>query len=275
MIGRSSHGSDGKPPCMPLFLSEPHRAISEYGLFLASGPFLRSLPHGDGHPVLVLPGLLGDDRSTRPMRRVLKDLGYQVHGWRLGRNIGPTEKISRGVGERLDELNQRHGRAVSLLGWSLGGIYARELSRETPAAVRQVITMGTAFKIARRSESRAYRVFDLFADRHAVRRELPLERGLGPLPVPATSIYSKQDGINSWRACLDDPSPLSENVGVAGSHCGLGFNPAVIWVVADRLAQPEGQWAPFRSPALLRPVYPTPERAVPRPTGGGVSEAAA
>ena len=247
-----------------LYLTDPARALGEYGLLMAALPLRQLLPVGDEHPVLVLPGLLADDASTWTLRRILRDLGYRVHGWRLGRNLGPTAATVTGLQDRLLGLQSRYGSAVSVLGWSLGGIYARTLARDTPSAVRQVITLGSPIRLAHEGQSRAGRAFDRYAHLHVVPRELPLESGLGALPVPATSIYSRYDGIVAWQACLDPPSARAENIAVVGSHFGFGHNPAVIWAVADRLAQLSGQWAPFRPPRALRPLYPradTPPRA--------------
>jgi pimeloyl-ACP methyl ester carboxylesterase len=262
--------ADDAPP-LSWYLTDPARAVWEYGLFIASGPLMSALPRGDGHPVLVLPGLMAGDSSTRPLRGVLRRLGYHVHGWRLGRNIGPTAQAVNGMRARLDDLSERHGRPVSVLGWSLGGIFARELARRSPHAVRQVITLGSPFRLARHNQSRAHRVFERYSHLHVERWELPLEHGSGPLEVPATSIYSKLDGIVAWRACLDEPGPRAENIAILGSHFGLGHHPAVIWAVADRLAQPEGEWEPFRAPTLLRAAFPRPDSA---PAAGGLSQAA-
>lgn len=252
-------------PSLTWYLTDPARAVAEYGLHLALGPLLPALPRGDGHPVLVLPGLLAGDGSTRALRRDLRRLGYFVHGWRLGRNVGPTERCVTGLRERITEIADRHGTAVSLVGWSLGGIYARELARRAPEAVRQVITLGSPIRLECEAQTRAHGVFERFSHLHVEEWTLPLEHGCDPLPVPATSIYSRCDGIVSWRACLDEPSPRAENIAVLASHLGLGHHPAVVYAVADRLAQPEGRWAPFRPPSLLRPVFPEPDEFVPLP----------
>ena len=252
----------GAPPKW-LYLTDPARATAEYGLLIAALPLRQLLPVGDGHPVLVLPGLLADDGSTWTLRRILRDLGYRVHGWRLGRNLGPTATTVAGMQNRLLELHSRYDSAVSVIGWSLGGIYARTLARDTPSAVRQVITLGSPIRLAHESQSRAGRAFDRYAHLHVVPRELPLECGAGALPVPATSIYSRYDGIVAWQACLDPPSARAENIAVVSSHLGFGHHPAVIWAIADRLAQPPDQWAPFRPPRALRPLYP-PADAPPR-----------
>jgi pimeloyl-ACP methyl ester carboxylesterase len=248
--------TDDGGPALALYWSEIARATAGWALFAAALPLAPTLPDGDGHPVLVLPGLLAGDASTVALRSVLARLGYAVCGWDLGRNIGPTAKVVQGLDERLADCAQRHGRAVSLVGWSLGGIYARTLALRSPHLVRQVVTLGSPFRLTSPSQSRASRAFERFSHLHVKPTQLPFERGAAPVPVPATSIYSRYDGIVAWQACLDTPSPRAENVEVIGSHLGLGHNPSVIWVVADRLAQPEGAWRPFRPPSVLRPFYP-------------------
>ncbi len=247
------------PPNLGLFLSDFPRAAGDFGLFVAATPLLRRAPYGDGHPVLVLPGLMAADSSTRVLRRYLRRLGYHVHGWRLGRNIGPTPEAVQGMGARLDDLRQRHGRTISVIGWSLGGVYAREMARRRPDDVRQVITLGSPIRMLNARQSRATRTYERFSKRHV--EGLGRRVTQGPhqtVPVPATSIYSRLDGIVSWRACLDDVGPLSENVAVIGSHVGLGHNPAALWVIADRLAQPEGAWKPFVPPRGARRLFPRP-----------------
>src|SRR3990170_6901687 len=251
---------DGGAPPLPYLLTEGVRALAEYGLFVGTGPLRAKLPRGDGHPVLVLPGLGATDVSTRGLRRVLRRLGYHVHGWRLGRDVGPTAEAVTGMRDRLDELSDRYGQPVSLVGWSLGGIYARDLARRSPDAVRQVITMGSPFRLSRASQSRANWLYSRYSHLHVTAADMPLERENAPLRVPATSIYSRYDGIVAWQACLAQPSAYSENVAVLGSHLGLGHNPAVIWVVADRLSQPISDWAPFRAPLLLRAAFPEPDQ---------------
>ena len=244
-------------PSLQLYLSEPGRAAADLGLYLAARPMLQHLPHGDGHPVLVLPGLLADDMSTRIMRTTLRRLGYRVHGWRLGRNIGPTAACVTGMRDRIEDLHARYERPISLIGWSLGGIFARDIARRTPDSVRQVITLGSPFRLTHAGQSRATKVFDRYSHLHVEHRTLPLEPD-GPLPVPATSIYSHFDGIVHWQTCLDTPGERCENIAVMASHLGLGHHPASIWAITDRLAQPAGTWAPFRAPRFLRPAFPRP-----------------
>ncbi len=255
---------DTDGPSLPLYLTEVSRACADYGLYLAARPLMPRLPVGDGHPVLVLPGLMADDVSTRTLRRELRRLGYRVHGWRLGRNIGPTAECVEGMTQRIEDLSARYGRPISLVGWSLGGIFARDLARKTPDSVRQVITLGSPFALQRDSQTRANKVFERYSHLHVERRTVPLASEATPMPVPATSIYSHHDGIVAWQACLDRLSPQAENIAVYASHLGMGHHPAVIYAVADRLAQPEGTWRPFRAPLALRPAFPRPD--VPQPS---------
>ncbi|MEX0847877.1 MAG: alpha/beta fold hydrolase [Ilumatobacteraceae bacterium] len=236
------------------------RAWFELGAFMAASPFLRIAGRGDQHPVLVLPGFTATDTSTAPLRATLRAQGYWVHGWQLGRNLGPTDRIVDGLTARLMQLHERHGRTVSIVGWSLGGIYARELARRHPDAVRQVITMGSPFRMTERDRSSASALIDRMSGSFSSEwTKLAIhESGRGELTVPSTAIYSRTDGVVRWHTCIDEVTDRHENIEVRGSHSGLGFNPAVVVAVSDRLAQREGQWAPFRPPTGLGALYPQP-----------------
>ncbi len=245
-------------PGLRLFLSELGRALGEYGAMLAGSPVLLRAPRGDGHSVLVLPGLLAEDNSTLTLRAYLRTRGYDVHGWSLGRNVGPTVKVREGTRRLLQELAQRRAAPVSIVGWSLGGIFARELARAEPGLVRQVITLGSPFRLSDLRDSRAHSAFRRYSRLHADPRTLPSRAALGkPIPVPSTAIYSRFDGIVPWQSCVEVPGPRRESVAVYSSHLGLGHNPAALWVVADRLAQPAGDWRPFRAPAVARRLFGT------------------
>jgi pimeloyl-ACP methyl ester carboxylesterase len=242
------------PPSL-LLLALEGRALGELGGYYVSRPLLGRLPRGDGHPVLVLPGLGASDRSTRPLRAFLKGRGYAPYGWGLGRNVG-----RRGAGEYMvhtvRELQRGHGRKVSLVGWSMGGIYAREVARQVPDLVRLVITLGSPFAGSARA-SNAWRAYELLSGDRAT--DGPQRTRLRPPPpVPCTSIYSRSDGIVAWQGCLEQPGPHTENIEVVSSHFGLGVNPLALAAIADRLAQPEGQWAPFARSGLRRMLYPRP-----------------
>ena len=234
------------------------RAIFEMGAMLAASPLLRLAGRGDEHPVLVLPGFMGSDRSSVALRSVLRSQGYWTHGWGLGRNIGPTQRIVDGMAERLEMLHERHDRPVSLIGWSLGGIYARQLARNAPESVRQVITLGSPFRIDDRSRSAASGLYDAMKPYHIAELESLTGPDQAPLPVPSTAIYSRTDGIARWWQCLETVGPMAENIEVKGSHSGLGHHPAVIGAISDRLMQPIDDWRPFNPPPWLRRSYPRP-----------------
>jgi hypothetical protein len=194
--------------------------------------------------VLVLPGFLAGDRSTRILRGFLRDRGYSAHGWKLGRNVGPTPEMLTGLARRFTEVRDRHGRKLSLVGWSMGGIYARELARRFPKDVRQVITLGSPFRAPYAANVSFLIQWRL--DGHSQSHPAaPRERLGTPLSVPTTSVYSRSDGVVPWDSCVEEEGPLRENVEVPSSHVGMGYNPAVLIVIADRLAQPEGAWRPY------------------------------
>lgn len=247
------------------------RMMFELGAFFAASPLLRSLDRGDQHPVLVLPGFTGDDQSTALLRWAIRSQGYWTHGWGLGQNIGPTDAILDGVEERVERVYQRHGRRISLIGWSLGGIFARELARDHPAAIRQVITLGSPFRMRDGDRSAASALADRLSPtwRAEALRMAMAEDDKPPLPVPSTAIYSRSDGVVRWHTCIDAESDQHENIEVYASHCGLGFNPAVIYAVSDRLAQPEGDWRRFSAPLALRSLFPRPASWRPATTASG------
>jgi pimeloyl-ACP methyl ester carboxylesterase len=235
----------------------------EAAAYAITHPLWRTLPRGDGHPVLVLPGFIAGDDSTFPLRTVLTERGYAVRGWRLGRNVGPTAPIVSGMRRQLDALHRAEGRPVTIIGWSLGGLYARLLARERPETVRQVITLGSPYRIGPGDRTTASPLWTRVQHWHS--DELPMvghvEERRPPLAVPATSIYTRDDGVVRWHLCIDDtgpgaPNPRAENIQVYGTHVGLGINPSVILAILDRLARPEGDWQPFHPPAAVRWWYP-------------------
>ena len=246
-----------RPPSKFLQLLEL-RALGEFGASLALLPTLRTAPRGDGHPVLVLPGLIASDASTKPLRAYLEDRGYEVHGWGLGRNLGLRPGLERKMKARLREIHRQSGRKVSLVGWSLGGVYAREIASAVPDAVRSVITLGSPIHGDPRSTN-AWRVYELASGQSIDDPQLR-RRGATIPPVPTTSIYSRTDGIVAWQSSTQPPSARTESIEVIGSHCGLGVNASVLYAVADRLAQPEDRWQPFDRSGLRSWIYPDPGR---------------
>lgn len=248
-----------EPPSRLLLLAEL-RGIWETGAGIAMWPLLQLTPRGDGHPVLVLPGLVAGDGSTRLLRRFLNSRGYDAHGWGLGRNFGPRPGIEDGMVERLASLHARERRKVSLLGWSLGGVYARLLASAHPELVRDVITLGSPFSGAARSTN-AWRIYEGVSGQSS--QDPKRMQHVQPTPpVPTSSIFSRTDGVVAWRCSVEKTSAQSENIEVIASHLGLGAHPAVLYAVADRLAQPQGQWKSFNRGLLGPLVYPDPDRNV-------------
>ncbi len=234
------------------------RAVFELGAFLMARPLLSYLPKGDGHAVQVLPGFLATDTSTVPLRRLLKKLGYDAHGWNSGRNIRVDNALIARLEGELKRLNDQSGRKVSLVGWSLGGVLARELAKLHPDRVRLVMSLGSPISDDRNHTSAA-RLFERLNGKEPEAMRGGRFRGLGEAPpVPTTSILSKTDGIVHWRGSVQKPSATpTENIEVYASHLGLGVNPSVMVAIADRLAQPDGVWAPFAPPLTLRMLFPS------------------
>ena len=235
------------------------RAPLEAAATLALMPLWPSAPHGDGHPVLVLPGLAAGDGSTALMRRFLQSRSYAVSGWGQGTNLGLRPGVLDRAQQTLHQLFEQQGRKVSLVGWSLGGVYARELAKVAPEQVRQVVTLGTPFTGHPR-ETNAWRLYEWASGHRIGSHDLH-----GPLraapPVPTTSIWSRTDGVVSWRCSVQPRHHEAENIEVEASHCGLGLHPAVLYAIADRLAQPDGLWQPFHREGWRRLVYGDAEHA--------------
>jgi pimeloyl-ACP methyl ester carboxylesterase len=230
------------------------RALWEMAAMLVAYPWLRRLPKGDGHPVLVFPGMGANDTTTVPLRRLLESLGYATQAWGQGFNFGPRDGVLKQCASDVRALSERHGRPVSLVGWSLGGLYAREMAKELPEQTRCVITLGTPFAGHPRATN-AWRIFELLSGQRAHDPAL-IARLRTPPPVPTSSIYSRTDGIVAWQCSLNEPSPQAENIEVFSSHTGMGMNPLALYALADRLAQPQGHWKPFDASGARRWFFP-------------------
>ncbi|MEO1045176.1 MAG: alpha/beta hydrolase [Pseudomonadota bacterium] len=243
-----------KPPSLFWTLAEG-RAVVELGWFYALRMAMTQLPRGDGHSVIVFPGFMASDRSTRPMRGLLEELGYDSHGWDLGRNVRIDSIRERQMNDLLDRVHQLDGRKVSLIGWSLGGVFAREIAKAAPEKVRQVITLGSPISNDR-GHSNARHLFEaLNGEEPEPLREGRYRQLDEAPPVPTTSILTKTDGVVSWRGSVQKPAPQTDNVVVHASHCGLGVNPMVMYVIADRLAQAESAWEPFDRSGFRRMAF--------------------
>jgi pimeloyl-ACP methyl ester carboxylesterase len=249
-----------RAPGLGLLLAEA-RGIFEFNASLLLSPLLMRAPRGDGHPVLMLRGFLASDLSMAPMRRYLRELGYDSHAWEMGRNIRGLSRMRLALRDRLAAIHAATGRKVSIVGWSLGGVYARDLALQAPDMVRCVVTLGSPFANDVRATN-ATRLYELLSGEGADDNPELRAAIAGDMPVPATSIYSRTDGIVNWRTCLLRPSDTAENIEVLlASHVGLGVNPAALWAIADRLAQGEGEFKQFDRSGPFAIAYAPPENA--------------
>jgi pimeloyl-ACP methyl ester carboxylesterase len=228
---------------------------------LPAGCFaLSRAPRGDGHAVLVLPGFLSTDQVTWPLRWYLTQAGYLVHPWGLGYNMGLSTAhhydIEALVEQRLKEVFIESGdRKISLVGWSLGGVYAKYLARRHPNLVRDVVTLGSPIS-GDTSEVSVWRIYQWvtkmeFADPEFRRRLREHNRPLEGVPI--TALYCRKDGVVPWRNAREKPGPLVQNIEVDATHIGMGFDAFVFYLIAHRLAKSAARtWRPLDLPALAR-----------------------
>lgn len=251
-VGEEAEGQFD-PPSLKHLLMEA-RAPAELLAGLASFWVDHWFPRGDGHPVVVFPGMATNDQSTLLLRRFLKRLGYPVFGWEQGFNFGPRHGVLSRCRDRVHEIHEKFDRKVTLIGWSLGGVYAREMAKLEPERVRQVVTLASPFAGSPHATN-AYGLFRLLTGHHVHREPGLLDRIREAPPVPTTSIFSRSDGVVSWVCSVQHPAPKTENIQVAASHLGIGFNPLALFAIADRLAQAEHDWQPFELRGLRRFMF--------------------
>lgn len=237
-----------KRPSLGSYISEHFRLWRDLGKSYVFYTYYRDQYVGDGHPVLVIPGFMGSDASTSRLRQFIAKIGYQPYAWGLGRNYAHLTDLEI-LSKKIEELYEKHGEAVSLIGWSLGGVYARELAKVKKDKVRQVITLGSPFGGINEPNNASwmYRIIhkgetvnDL--DQNWI-ADLP-----NPAPVPTTALYSKEDGIVPWEVCLEKVEDAThQNVEVRASHLGMAFDPAVWHIIADRLQYSKDNWKHYTS----------------------------
>ena len=256
--GYQQGGLSKKGPSLFWTLTEGSRASFEFSTFFALRRLMKRLPKGDGHPVIFFPGFVASDYSTKPMRKLFTDLGYQTYGWNLGRNLVFNAKREAQMQALLKRVYKKHGEKVSIIGWSLGGLFAREVAKAYPEYVRSVISLGSPIS-GDPDHSNAGRLFKYFngePDAEMLARMKSMS--IAP-PVPTTSIYTKADGVVAWKGSIQRKSKTpSENIEVPASHIGLGVNPLVMYAIADRLAQAKDEWAPFEMSGMKRFIFKTP-----------------
>ncbi len=210
---------------------------------------LKQAAEADGHPVLVLPGLFASDRTTRTLRHFLRDAGYYCSGWRRGVNTGPSQAddLQQDLAELIDGIYQQQGqRPISLVGWSLGGLYARFAAHLMPEKIRQVITLGSPIA-GHPKYTNAWRLYEMVSDMSVQAKENRERLALvqKPLPVPCTSVYSKTDSIVAWQISVGAAGRQQQSVHLPVSHVGMAFSPLVYSLLLDRLQQAEDNWQDY------------------------------
>jgi pimeloyl-ACP methyl ester carboxylesterase len=240
------------------------RALLEMALLPCALPLLATAPRGDGHPVLLLPGFMGGESSLVVLELFLRNRGYAVQTWGLGRNVGFHAKHAAALEQKIRHLHHTTGRKVSLVGWSLGGVFALYGARLHPECVRSVVTLGSPLSVdpgGSASPPFIKAMYRLVAHplgpiAHSMQPRAKQLRAHHELPMPLSCLYSVGDGIvPPQEATVDGDPAIHENIRVPGSHIGLGFNAAVLWIVAERLSQPEGRWRRFRPSGALGYAY--------------------
>ena len=251
-------GAEPQSPSLLLSLLEIPRALSEASTLIPASVVLKRLPPGDGHAVMTLPGFLASGRSMRVVRNYLDTWGYDAHCWELGRNLGVTQDrdVEALLDRRLREIHRRSGKRVSLVGWSLGGLLARELARRNPDLVRSVITLGSPIGSPRATN--VWRLYESVSganiDSAAIQERVETLRDHID-GVSMTAVYSKTDAVVAAEIAQLPPGPQVQNIGVPASHFGMGFNPAILYLIADRLRQHPRDWEPFEISGLRRVLF--------------------
>ncbi len=247
------HRHEGTPSVLSSMLEV--RALFEMACLPYAVPMLMQAPRGDGHPVLLLPGFMGSEGSLIALEVFLRNRGYAVQTWGLGRNVGFRPGHASAIEQKIRYMHHESGRKVSLVGWSLGGVFAMYGAHQASECVRNVITLGSPITVDASGSAvppllkALYRLVahPLGSAAHSMQPRAKTMREGKMLPIPVSCLYSLSDGVvPPQEATMEGDPTLHENVRVWGSHTGLGFNSLVLQIVADRLAQPEGQWLPYR-----------------------------
>ena len=256
------HPHNGRPSALSSLLEV--RAFFEMASLPYALPMLMQAPRGDGHPVLLLPGFMGSESSLIALELFLRSRGYDVQAWGLGRNVGFQPGHASAIEQKIRYVHHQTGRKLSLVGWSLGGVFALYGAYQASECVRNVITLGSPVTVDASGTAvppllkALYRLIahPMGSAAHSMQPRAKTLREGKQLPLPVSCLYSLSDGVvPPQEATIAGDPTRHENIRVWGSHVGLGFNPLVLQIVADRLAQPEGQWKPFAPSGVLGALH--------------------
>ena len=239
LIKQNSADVIHRPP-LTLLAAEPFRAAVEYVSKKLSKP--EKAKHGDGHPVVIFPGLATDGHAVATLREHCRALEYDAMDWGQGLNTGPQGDLENWLQHlRLQMTAMLNGRTqkATFVGWSLGGLYAREIAKLMVPRVRQVITLGTPFN-AEADYTNVGWLFRILSGTYPPIDSALSQRLRTPPPIRTTAIFSRSDGVVAWQTCRHGKdSPLVHDVEVDSSHIGMGWNKEVLSAVADHLWSPQ------------------------------------
>ncbi|MFZ1525623.1 MAG: hypothetical protein WAT22_12455 [Saprospiraceae bacterium] len=222
-----------KKPSQLLHLTEIFRSLIETirGFFCLL--FAKKENIGQGRVVMVVPGLLTSDFWTVILRKYLSKKGFQVYGWEMGTNLGRMEKIPELI-SKIEAIKIRHNQPIILIGWSIGGLFSREVSHQRPDLISKVMTLGSPFGDVQ-APNNAKWVFELLNDDYDIDHSL-VQRLASPTTMPSVAFYSKKDGIVPWEACMDSITDDHHlNVEIRSSHFGMGANPSVLDAIVQNV----------------------------------------
>ncbi len=198
---------------------------------------LSKLPKGNEDPVILIPGWKASQQTMGPLLGFLRGRNFDAHHWGLGTNKGNPEVDSELLTEKVQSLTSDTGRKVALVGWSLGGVIARETARLAPSSVSQVITYGTPV-VGGPTFTPAARVYGESECRRISERVTELDEKT-PITVPITAIFTRRDKLVSWPACIDRVSPNVTHYEVTSTHVSMGFDPDVWQIIVESLNNQE------------------------------------
>jgi len=223
------------PPLFNILLET--RSIAEWSSMFWLYPFIPKHKSKKEKPVLLMPPYLGNDNSTRFVRKYLKSVGFKTYKWDLGVNMINSKSLPKLI-EKLDEIYEKHQEKVSLVGWSGGGIFAKIIANRYPEKVEKLITIGSPVWGVQNMKTPIIKTIEFVRGTKLKERNLKFIKELEVIPkVPIICIYTKTDGLIPWKNCMEAETYRNDikNVEVFGSHCGLGANATVLLTVANAL----------------------------------------
>lgn len=229
-----------RPSLLYFFLEIPRGMLR----FVTSLPFLfsgKATKSGNGQPVFVIPGFLNTDSITYLLRNYLDRSGYKTFGWDLGLNTGSMKNLKI-LSENIQKIHREEGQKITLIGFSLGGVYARELAKMHPEMISGLFTLGSPFRglDAPNNASWLLHVLEFVGVKKKSSKDQSdfFRKVVIPAPVPTVAMYTKTDGVVSWEGCIEDPEDeLHENVEMTGSHFGMTMNEEVFKLIGNRIPE--------------------------------------